>query len=287
MENDRGLTSQPWVTIELDGDAVVVDGVPLQRSSPDDGADVAAALRRTADLVAAPLGRSVGATVVTPDGSRQHVAVRPDGRVDDLALLVAAASAPPVPVISLDASAGGAPEPPSAAPHDDPRARRGRVIAAVAILVALIAIGVTAAIQGWGGHTADDTVADPNREVSRVDHAAGDADAGAAGDGAAGPATSGTGAVAPKRLLVAEVTPRGPCRVGILVASPARAGQVAVTLTSPDGSTVRRVLTVNQGVARVLIEDLPAGPTRWQVTARGVAPLSGTVKVMPLDPDDA
>lgn len=255
MVQDQGLTAHPWLTVVLGPDGIVVDGAVVQQVGGADEIDLDAVLQRAAVDVARPLGRAVGATVLGVDGARRHVALRPDGRVDDLALLVAAAAAPLVPVADR--------APTTRAPGTPPTpARRWWLVAAAALLL-------VASIVGGAGLLRD-------RDDST--------------DGAGGPTgadESGRAAAAnpgAQRRPDVEVSRAGRARVRVVVTGLGGAPRVRIVLTSPDGNRVRRVLDVEGNDARIVIGDLPAGRTSWRVSARGFDPVAGTVRVSALLP---
>jgi class 3 adenylate cyclase len=263
------LAAHPWISIETRDGHLFVDGSKVE--GPGSAKDqYRAACQRIADEVASPLGRRVGVTVVDAEGVARHVAVHPDGTVEDIDQLIVAASAP---LVAAGVGAGeAAPEYGVAAPS---RSRRPAFWAFAAAL-AVVLSGALAISNGWGRSSTPQArqataqvVADPSSSASPA------------------PAAPSASAVAevtpakPKRLLVGEVKPDGICRVAVLVGTTSGSAKVRIVLRSKDGSTRKRQLSVDDGITEVHFEQLPAGRTQWQIRSTGAKPLTGHVYVMP------
>lgn len=256
MRRDPGLAADPWVSIQLRHDSVLVDGVEVAGPAQD---RYARALRQVAAEVAAPLGRPVGATVVDRRGGTTHLAVHPDGSTDDIAALVAAASAAPAPVVRLRA------EPPGATVAGKRRGPWSRRL--VWGLAGALAAGLTA-----GGVAALASVAIDSREPATPRPMALTSPA---GSGLASP----TVPAATRTTVVADVVAAGPGRVRVLLGELPHEGRVVVTLDPARGDRLVRRVVVGPGRDRLLLTGLTGGRTAWRIAFPGMAPVSGTVRV--------
>ena len=256
MRRDPGLAADPWVSIQLRHDSVLVDGVDVGGPADD---RYARALRQVAAEVAAPLGRQVGATVVDRRGGTTHLAVHPDGSTDDIAALVAAASAAPAPAVRLRAER---PVVSVAGKRRGPWSRR-----LVWGLASALAAGLTAGGVAALASVAIDSRQQPNpRPMAQTSPA---------GTGSASPSAP----AATRAPLDAEVVAAGPGRVRILLSALPRQGRVTVTLDPARGDRVVRRLLVGPGRDRLLLTGLTGGRTAWRLSFPGTSSVAGTVRV--------
>lgn len=264
MDQDPGLTPHPWLSIEIDDGRVSVDGSEIEVPGTTDDT-YHAALQRIAEQVATPLGRQVGATVTGPAGASRHVAIHPDGTVEDLDELITAAAAP-LPAIAPAEPAATAPATPSRRDWPGLLSTRPLVAGAAVALVALLS-GVVVVSNVWG----DAAKSPAKSDAVRVD-----------ADPSESPSPSAESVRAkPLRTLAATVRPTGPCQVRVVAGTSPRRAKVTVVFHSPDGTKVVRKVHAERGQLRLVVEQLPPGRTTWRVRTHGTEAVRGIVRVMP------
>ncbi len=264
MDRDPGLTPQPWLAIETQGERVFVDGSEVE--GPGTVADkYAAATARVADEVAAPLGRRVGATVTDADGTSRHVAIHPDGTVEDLDELVSAAAAPlPAAASAVPASMGGAGR--ATGTEWPGRGSKRPLVAGAAVALVALLSGAVAMSNVWG-----ESGEPPARSGTRL----------AADQSSSASPSTEPAATTPVRSLAARVRSTGPCQVLVVADTSPRGARVTVVFHSTDGSQVVHRVRAEDGRARLVVEALFPGRTTWEVRTEGTEPVRGVVRVMP------
>lgn len=299
--HDPGLSSSPWVAVELSAGAVTVDGAPVQGDGTAEGRYLAA-LQQVADEVATPLGRRVGVTVSGAAGVVGHLAVHPDGTVDSIEELVQAAHAPAarvVPVARDESAVPAAPPPPArtaATPAGAAPARGGRrtLVVASAVLLAAAAVVAAPLVNGRDGELASSSGGDAAAAIGEADTGAGDGvvEASAGGPTAETPPAAvaqevlAASVLRLRVLLVADVTSTAPGEVTLRLPATPRVVRAEVRLRAADGRVVVRRLRLGPGRSgEVVVTDLAPGAARWTVRAPGAVASAGPVVVMAPPPE--
>ncbi|MFN8192999.1 MAG: hypothetical protein U0R80_01810 [Nocardioidaceae bacterium] len=267
MQRDLGLSAEPWLTIELRADAVVLDGMPVSGDDPL-RERYARVLRRVATEVATPLGRQVGATVVDRQGVVAHLAIHPDGTTDDVDALVAAAATAPDPVIRLRAGIPAT----VAGKRRGPWSRRMAWGLAGALAAGLTAGGVAAIASV----AIDARMPEDTRPMARTSP----------------PAVDGTSPAVvvvddPSSDPTVRLVALGPGRVRVLLAHVSVPGRVVVALDPARGDRVVRRLLAPRGRSSFVVRGLAGGPTAYRVTLPGGERASGSLRVPPVRHDSA
>lgn len=276
---DTGICASPWVSVELQGRAVLLDGEPVEADGTPEGRYLQA-LHQIAHEVAAPLGRGVGVTVSSARGLVGHLVVRPDGTVDSLEDLVREANATP-------SAAPRAPSRPGLTAAGPPAARSHRRSLAVVAAAGLVAAGIVlvAPLIDGGGEPAATGIGAPEAIGAEPAGAAvAGADVAAAGVAEVVVAQQVLGATELRRRVdLASTRASSPATGELVLLFPAlpRAVDVVARVVDSDGQIVVRRLRVTPGTpARLEIAGLAAGPARWSARAPGALPGAGALSIL-------